>query len=104
MTATARRYDAVKHGVDVAVSALMLVITAPVQAVVAILVRRDLRRPVLFRQQRPGRGGNPFTLVKFRGTTEGILAIALAVPSGWSVPDAEFDRIEVFIRPEVDST
>jgi lipopolysaccharide/colanic/teichoic acid biosynthesis glycosyltransferase len=33
---------------------------------VAVVVRRDLGSPVLFRQQRPGRHGKPFHLVKFR--------------------------------------
>jgi lipopolysaccharide/colanic/teichoic acid biosynthesis glycosyltransferase len=66
MTASVRRYDRVKRGIDVAVSALALIVSAPLQAVVAMLVRRDLGPPVLFRQQRPGRGGKPFTLVKFR--------------------------------------
>lgn len=61
-----RRYDAVKRIVDVVFSALGLVVTAPIQAVIAVLVARNLGRPVLFRQQRPGLGGEPFMLVKFR--------------------------------------
>ncbi len=61
-----RRYDPVKRLIDFIVSAAALVLTAPLQVVVAILVRRNLGRPVLFRQQRPGRGGEPFTLIKFR--------------------------------------
>ncbi|WP_052437031.1 sugar transferase [Georgenia sp. SUBG003] len=51
---------------DVGVAALALAAAAPVMAVVAVLVRRDLGSPVLFRQERPGRGGEVFTLVKFR--------------------------------------
>jgi len=66
MNATIRPYDMVKRGIDVVVSALALAVTAPIQAVVAVLVRRTLGRPVLFRQQRPGRGGEPFLLIKFR--------------------------------------
>lgn len=38
----------------------------PVQGVVAVLIRRDIGSPVLFRQARPGRHGEIFTLVKFR--------------------------------------
>lgn len=59
-------YDAVKRTIDVAVAGTALVATAPVQAVVAVLVARNLGRPVLFRQQRPGRDGEAFTMVKFR--------------------------------------
>lgn len=61
-----RRYDLAKRCIDVVVSTLALVITAPIQATVAALVWRDLGRPVLFRQLRPGRGGVPFMLIKFR--------------------------------------
>lgn len=61
-----RPYDLVKRLIDVLVAALALVLTAPLQVAIALLVRRRLGRPALFRQQRPGRGGVPFTLVKFR--------------------------------------
>ncbi len=66
MSAGRRPYDVPKRAIDVVVSAVALVLTAPLQAVVAILVARDLGRPVLFRQVRPGKDGAPFTLVKFR--------------------------------------
>jgi lipopolysaccharide/colanic/teichoic acid biosynthesis glycosyltransferase len=56
----------VKRALDVLVSALALVILSPVLLVTAALVRWKLGRPVLFRQERPGIHGRPFTLVKFR--------------------------------------
>jgi lipopolysaccharide/colanic/teichoic acid biosynthesis glycosyltransferase len=62
----ARPYDRVKRLLDVAIAGTALVASAPVQAVVAVLVARDLGRPVLFRQERPGKDGLPFTMVKFR--------------------------------------
>jgi lipopolysaccharide/colanic/teichoic acid biosynthesis glycosyltransferase len=43
-----------------------LLLTAPVQVVVAAVVSRKMGSPVLFRQVRPGLGGRPFTLMKFR--------------------------------------
>lgn len=61
-----RRYDAVKRGLDVMVSAVGLVVSAPVQLVTAGVVLRAHGRPVLFRQPRPGRDGVVFELVKFR--------------------------------------
>lgn len=61
-----RPYDLVKRMIDLLVSAIGLILTVPVQAIVALLVRRNLGSPVLFRQQRPGRFGELFTLVKFR--------------------------------------
>ncbi len=55
-----------KRALDLLVAVPLLVLSLPVQAVVALVVRRRLGSPVLFRQQRPGRDGRPFTLVKFR--------------------------------------
>jgi lipopolysaccharide/colanic/teichoic acid biosynthesis glycosyltransferase len=59
-------YRPVKRAVDVLVAGAALVVSAPVMGVVALAVRRNLGSPVLFRQQRPGRDGVPFELVKFR--------------------------------------
>jgi len=51
---------------DVVASAVLLVLSAPVMLMVALLVWATLGRPVLFSQQRPGFQGRPFRLVKFR--------------------------------------
>ena len=61
-----RVYDAVKRTADVLASAVLLVVLSPLLLVVALLVRVKLGSPVLFCQQRPGRGGRVFTLYKFR--------------------------------------
>ena len=61
-----RRGDAAKRAFDVAAAGMLFVLTLPVQGVVAVLIRRDIGSPVLFRQARPGRHGEIFTLVKFR--------------------------------------
>ena len=42
------------------------VVLSPVMAATAILVRINLGSPVLFVQERPGKGGKPFKLYKFR--------------------------------------
>jgi lipopolysaccharide/colanic/teichoic acid biosynthesis glycosyltransferase len=51
---------------DLALSLLLLLVLSPVLLVVALLVRVAIGRPVLFSQDRPGLGGRPFTLIKFR--------------------------------------
>jgi lipopolysaccharide/colanic/teichoic acid biosynthesis glycosyltransferase len=55
-----------KRLLDLALAAPALVLLAPVLFLVALLVRLRLGAPVLFRQQRPGLGGRPFVLYKFR--------------------------------------
>jgi len=57
---------AVKRAVDLCGALLGLVILAPLLAVIAVVVRASMGRPVLFRQERPGLEGAPFTLYKFR--------------------------------------
>lgn len=69
MTRRPPLYPVVKRAVDVAVAGVGLLVSAPVIAAVAVAVDRDLGRPLLFRQQRPGRHGQPFELVKFRTMT-----------------------------------
>jgi lipopolysaccharide/colanic/teichoic acid biosynthesis glycosyltransferase len=56
----------VKRIVDVALTSAGLVVAAPVLLIIALLVRIKLGPPVLFTQVRPGRGGRPFHLLKFR--------------------------------------
>src|SRR4051794_11308922 len=55
-----------RRGVDLIVAAVGGVLLTPVMAIVAVLVRIGLGRPVLFRQRRSGRDGHEFTIVKFR--------------------------------------
>jgi len=59
-------YDPLKRVVDVVVGGVALLVSLPVQAVVAALVRVRLGSPVLFRQPRPGKDERVFELVKFR--------------------------------------
>jgi lipopolysaccharide/colanic/teichoic acid biosynthesis glycosyltransferase len=56
----------VKRLLDLAVGGVLLVLTAPLMALVGLLTRLLDGPPALFRQLRSGRGGRPFTMVKFR--------------------------------------
>lgn len=60
-----------KRGADVALASAGLVVAAPVLGAVAAAVAVKLGRPVLFRQRRAGRGGEPFSILKFRTMTDG---------------------------------
>jgi lipopolysaccharide/colanic/teichoic acid biosynthesis glycosyltransferase len=55
-----------KRAFDVVVAALLLVVLSPILALLFVLVRLVLGSPAIFRQQRPGLGGHPFVLLKFR--------------------------------------
>ena len=55
-----------KRAMDMAVSGLGLVVTAPLLIVAAAAIRATMGTPVLFAQRRPGRGGRLFTCYKFR--------------------------------------
>jgi sugar transferase EpsL len=63
---------AIKRAIDIVGASTALVIGAPIVAMTAVAVGRELGRPVMFRQVRPGRGGRPFTLVKFRSMRDAI--------------------------------
>src|SRR5690554_2943652 len=56
----------VKRFFDIVASLTALVLLSPVLLIVALLVRRKLGSPVLFRQTRPGLHGQPIEMIKFR--------------------------------------
>jgi exopolysaccharide biosynthesis polyprenyl glycosylphosphotransferase len=55
-----------KRSLDLVVASIVLVVTAPLVAIVAVLIRRDSPGPVLFRQTRLAQGRREFTAFKFR--------------------------------------
>jgi sugar transferase EpsL len=59
-----------KRVFDLCVASIALVALAPLLLILAALVRIRLGAPVIFRQQRPGLHGRPFTLLKFRSMTD----------------------------------
>ena len=58
--------QALKHGADVVVAAVALLVVSPVMIGCAVTIRIIDGGPVLFLQDRAGRGGRTFKLVKFR--------------------------------------
>ena len=57
---------AMKRTMDLVVSATLLALLSPLLLAASFLILLDSGRPVLFRQKRAGRGGESFTMVKFR--------------------------------------
>jgi len=60
-----RAVDRVLHALDVVLAAAALIVLAPVMALAAVAVRLT-GRPVLYRGARVGKGGEIFTMYKFR--------------------------------------
>ncbi len=58
--------DGCKRALDVVAGVVGGLITSPLVLVAALAVRVSMGSPVLFRQERIGRGGKPFTLLKLR--------------------------------------
>jgi sugar transferase EpsL len=77
------RDDALKRVLDLIGASVALVVLSPLLAVIAVAVRVRMGSPVLFRQERPGRGGHPFLMTKFRTMTD------RRGPDGELLPDAE---------------
>lgn len=55
---------------DIVVSFLALLILSPVIGITALMIRRQIGSPVLFRQERPGLKGKSFFVYKFRSMTD----------------------------------
>jgi exopolysaccharide biosynthesis polyprenyl glycosylphosphotransferase len=92
---TTQPYGRVSRLADVALSIALLVLLAPVIAIVALLVLVSSGPPVLFRQERAGRGGAPYRCWKFR-TMRGD---AEAGGPAWSPPgDPRVTRMGRFLR------
>jgi lipopolysaccharide/colanic/teichoic acid biosynthesis glycosyltransferase len=61
----------IKRAIDICAAIILLLALAPVMLGIAVLVATSSGRPVLYREQRVGRGGMPFTLFKFRTLAQG---------------------------------
>ncbi|MEZ8698464.1 sugar transferase [Vibrio lentus] len=72
-----------KRLIDFTVSLLALILLSPVMIVTALLIKKKLGSPVLFKQQRPGLRGKPFYMFKFRSMKDAVDA------NGISLPDEE---------------
>jgi exopolysaccharide biosynthesis polyprenyl glycosylphosphotransferase len=57
---------AVKRTLDLVVGGTMLVLTAPLMALIAVAIKLTSPGPALFKQERIGRRAKPFTIYKFR--------------------------------------
>ncbi len=61
-----RPYMILKRITDIAVASVILVLSAPFWAFIALAIKSESRGPVFFKQRRLGRYGKEFTILKFR--------------------------------------
>jgi lipopolysaccharide/colanic/teichoic acid biosynthesis glycosyltransferase len=99
---------AIKRGIDMVVGLFSLVVLSPLIVVAAAAVKATSAGPVFYRQQRVGRGGTQFEVVKFRtmfvGTHEEVLADptlrAAYESNGWKLErdDVHITRVGRWLR------
>ncbi len=75
---------ALRRATSLLAATVGLALSAPLMAVIALAIKLDSRGPVLFVDERAGRGGRPFRLYKFRTMHP--------LPAGQTVPAAVWDR------------
>ncbi len=89
-----RRYLRVKRVMDVVLSATALLTLLPVLIVLAVAIKLHSPGPVIFRQTRTGKGGKPFTFLKFRSMRHNADAsihrdhVAVLITNHDSAPEA----------------
>ena len=83
----------IKRLLDVVLSGVALVLLSPVYLVLAILIRMKLGSPVIFHQERPGKDGKIFKVIKFKTMTDERDA------DGNLLPDADrLTKVGRFVR------
>ena len=88
-----RRGKTLKRILDTIGAVVGLMMLSPVLAVVAVMIRRKMGKPVLFSQIRPGLQNRPFKMIKFRTMRDAIDA------NGDPLPDSErLTRLGQFMR------
>lgn len=88
-------YHAAKRIFDVVTCGGALVVLSPVLLAVAVAVKIDSPGPVIFKQERLGRGGKPFTINKFRS----MRTDAESSGAQWAAEDdPRVTRVGAFLR------
>ena len=88
--------DFSKRCFDIVVSVSVLIFTMPVLLITAILIKLDGPGPILYRQERIGLYGRPFTIFKFRSMA--TAAEAVGEPQWARLKDDRITRTGAYIR------
>lgn len=86
------RFEAMQRAFDLVASTIGIVVFSPLLLALAVIVYFDSGAPILFRQERVGRLGRPFIILKFRTMRAGA-------DGEWARPgDKRITRIGAFLR------
>ncbi len=89
-------YKFVKRAMDIFISLMALIILSPVLLITAVLIKLESKGPVIFKQDRLGKGAKVFKIYKFRSMCVGAEHTGSGVYSGKG--DARVTRIGRIIR------
>jgi lipopolysaccharide/colanic/teichoic acid biosynthesis glycosyltransferase len=86
----------IRRALDIAVSAVALLLSAPLLALAMLAIRLESPGPAIYRQRRVGLEGNTFDVLKLRTMVEGAehLGAGLAVDEN----DSRITRVGAFLR------
>jgi lipopolysaccharide/colanic/teichoic acid biosynthesis glycosyltransferase len=86
----------IRRGVDIAVSSLALIVSAPVLALAALAIRLESRGPIIYSQRRAGLDGRAFEVIKLRTMVDGAehIGAGLAIDAN----DPRITRVGAFLR------
>jgi lipopolysaccharide/colanic/teichoic acid biosynthesis glycosyltransferase len=86
----------IRRGIDIVVSSLALLLSAPAVALAALAIRRESPGPVIYRQRRIGLHGRPFDVLKLRTMVHGAEHIGpgLAINAN----DSRITRVGALLR------
>jgi len=84
----------IKRAVDLTLSGFALALLWPLMAIIGFAIKIESPGPMLFRQERLGKDGQPFTMLKFRSMRVGAEAEGVYVTK----TDSRVTRVGAFIR------
>ena len=85
----------IKRAFDIAAASAGLALLCPLLALIAVLVKMDSPGPILFRQERIGKGFRPFSIYKFRTMVQNASERGALVTAG---DDPRITKIGRFLR------
>lgn len=87
------RNPRLRRGFDIAVAGFGLLLVSPLLLLLPILIKLDTNGPIFYRQQRLGRGGQPYVMYKFRSMSPSLAGQSRATTAPQSTTNLRITRI-----------